>query len=46
MIRTTVEVDSIIFERIIFNFVRKLDMTINAVVGSSALGRIQIKQDC
>lgn len=28
-----------IFERIIFNLVRKLDVTINAVVGSSELER-------
>lgn len=38
MIRTIAKVDNIIFERIIFNLVRKLDMTINAV-GSTELGR-------
>jgi len=38
LIRTTVKTDSIIFERIIFNLVRKSGMTINGVVGSSELG--------
>lgn len=42
MIRTMVKVGSIIFERVLFNIVRKLYMTIIVFIDRSELGRKNI----